>query len=197
MNLKPSWRMLATATFVAALVAGCNPVFVSTVLEDLPAELQPVFDNPHAFAQPEQKPAFDDRSKVSAAAVGMLEGCWGAYAQIPSSETPVLDNYEVYQFDTAAGRVTWTLLQVDAFGALAAASSFEGPFEIVAPGELRFTVAAGSATNPATGEFEPAPAMPDSFENLIALDGELLRIREQGQGEGEPRDLVFRPLDCP
>ncbi len=129
-----------------------------------------------------------------------LEGCWGAYTEIPEGVPFAaflqLANFYHIKFDGETG--SYELWQEGLLG-VKVAVIVNAKFEISGPGRIRMTPVgdvrnASNLHSEETGEIETFDYDASLFgkEILVTLDGDVMLLQE-----GSDPPVVYRRLDCP
>ncbi|MFH1747997.1 MAG: hypothetical protein ABIG44_13260 [Planctomycetota bacterium] len=154
----------------------------------IPAIIQHVIDHRDTFVFNPADPLGDVVAGTEQDPLAQLDGCWASYfnyaapadtGTIKAGE-PLLDTYESYHFDAAAGTIEYVIYQEDVLGTVAIFAQYTGTYTVTDPGQLRADWQKLTFSDPETGqtiahEATPGEEIP-SWDYRVTLSGDQLRI---------------------
>lgn len=198
--------LTATLIITVSLTAGgCFFSGTSTLLTQVPAELQAVIDDPNAFPADPNGTLADVTAGTLIEDLGGLTGCWGTYGNVDVSAEGLEYNvfYEVYQFDADTGLANRWVLTPSWLFIPAIIMVDEGTYELIGDGRIRITLERYTFTNMTTGLSQQYTDLPDTIaviEKLVTLSGSQLLLASPDyvdETTGEPLGRVYTRFDCP
>lgn len=211
------WWILAAAGGLAVLVGCVNsdtPAETYRVsAEVLPREVAYVETNRATFAEEGNDPLADVAAGTPIDDLNELDGCWGTYYVLTTEPaagatigTPVLNGYEAFHFDAAAGTAAFQIYQDALSTEMSIFASYEGTYTVLDTQRIQVTWDSVVYFDPYTGQIHTETlAVDDAARNRVywmTLSGDKLRARADDEvasddgTEGYDR-RVYSQFDCP